>query len=37
LRSNADSAYNSPRVADATVITIEIVRKIAGKACLNVF
>ena len=27
----ADSAYNSPRVADATTITIEIVRKFADQ------
>lgn len=30
-RAFADSAYNSPRVADATVIAIEIVRKIADQ------
>ena len=31
-RAYADTAYNSPRVADATVVTIEIVRKIADQA-----
>ncbi|MGI4876319.1 MAG: IS5 family transposase [Janthinobacterium lividum] len=30
-RAYADSAYNSPRVVDATVIAIEIVRKIADQ------
>ncbi len=30
-RAYADSAYNSPRVAGATIITIEIVRKIADQ------